>query len=90
MSMNFSKINTELTAEVYELLLEAVETGKWSNGIKLTEAQVSSSMQLIMLYQAKKGKQNEHLSIQENGEIKHKSRAELKAEFEDIIQTKKI
>ena len=88
--MNFSKINTELTAEVYELLLEAVETGKWKNGIKLTEAQVSSSMQLIMLYQSKKSKQNEHLTIQENGEIKHKSRAELKAEFENIIQTRKI
>ena len=88
--MNFSKINTELTAEVYELLLEAVETGKWKNGMKLTEAQVSSSMQLIMFYQSKKSKQNEHLTIQENGEIKHKSRAELKAEFENIIQTKKI
>ena len=88
--MNFSKINTKLTAEVYELLLEAVETGKWKNGIKLTEAQVSSSMQLIMLYQSKKSKQNEHLTIQENGEIKHKSRAELKAEFENIIQTRKI
>ncbi len=39
-----------MTPEVYERLAAAVETGKWPDGVALSQAQRDNCMQLVMLY----------------------------------------
>ena len=76
--MNINVLLNSMTPEVYERLRQAVETGKWLDGTPLTEEQKASSMQAVMLYQAKIEKSSEHMTVNENGEIVHKSKRDFK------------
>lgn len=67
-----------MTPEVYERLRTAVETGKWPDGKVLDEQQKETSLQAVMLYQAKVLKSSEHMTVNENGEVVHRSKQELR------------
>ncbi|MBC3767293.1 YeaC family protein [Neptunicella marina] len=86
--MSMDTLLKAITPEIYQNLSSAVETGKWPDGTPLTEEQKANSMQMVMLYQAKVLKSNEHMSIGENGEIVHKSKRELKQELADEAYSK--
>jgi uncharacterized protein YeaC (DUF1315 family) len=62
-------------------LLSATELGKWDDGTVLSEAQRESSLQVVMLYQAKKLKQTEHFTIGAGGKINELTKTELKKQF---------
>lgn len=80
--MSLEQIVTQMDEQIYQNLLQAVETGKWANGQKLTEAQQANSLQLIMLWQAKHNHQADHLTINCQGEIELKSKSQLKQQWE--------
>ena len=70
-----------MSEQVYQKLLQAVETGKWLDGSPLTEQQRETSMQAVMVYQAKVLKSEQHMTVGADGEIVHKSRASFQQEF---------
>lgn len=79
--MNIDALVSAMSLETYNRLLQAVETGKWPDGSVLTDNQRDSSMQAVMMYQAKVLKLDEHMMLNANGEINHKSRQQFKNEF---------
>lgn len=81
--MNVEVLINSMTPELYERLRLAVETGKWPDGNPLTEDQKASSMQMVMLYQAKIEKSSEHMTVGGNGEIVHKSKQDFKRALVD-------
>jgi len=70
-----------MTPEVYQRLVTAVETGKWPDGVALTQEQRDNSLQLVMLWQARNNDAPQHMTIGKNGEMVTKSKKELKEEF---------
>lgn len=70
-----------MTPEVYARLSTAVETGKWPDGVALTQAQRDNCMQLVMLYQARHNDAPQHMTIGKGGEMVTKSKRELKEDF---------
>ena len=81
--MDASVLVKSMTPEVYERLLQAVETGKWLDGSSLSEQQKETSMQAVMLYQATVLKSEQHMTVGSSGDIVHKSKRELKNQFSD-------
>ncbi|MDO6692395.1 DUF1315 family protein [Aliiglaciecola sp. 3_MG-2023] len=79
--MSIDALVSSMTKETYEKLLQAVETGKWLDGLPLTESQRESSMQAVMMYQAKVLKLDQHMTLNADGQINHKSRQQLKEQF---------
>ncbi len=51
--MDLDKLVSTITPDIYERLKKAVELGRWENGVKLTEQQVSDSLQLLIAYDEK-------------------------------------
>ncbi|QPG06871.1 DUF1315 family protein [Salinimonas marina] len=80
--MNIEALLAAMTPEVYSRLRQAVETGKWPDGTPLTAEQHESCMQAVLLYQSKIEKSTEHMTINEQGEIVHKS----KRDFQKSVQ----
>ena len=68
---------------LYQQLQQAVETGKWLDGNKLTEQQKAHSLQLLMAYQSQFNVQPEHFTITQGGEIHMESKKVLKSQFSD-------
>lgn len=83
--MNIDAMVCAMPFEVYERLLQAVETGKWPDGTHLTPAQRDSSLQAVMMYQAKVLKPDQHMQVGGNGQIIHKSKRDLKQQFQPSI-----
>lgn len=79
--MDIETLLDTMTSDVYERLNYAVETGRWPEGEKITAAQREQAMQLIMLYQSRHNETAQHMTVEKGGEIKHKSKTELKREF---------
>ncbi len=79
--MNIDVMVNAMTPEVYDRLRQAVETGKWPDGTPLSEEQKESSMQAVMLYQAKIARSTEHMTVNEAGEIVHKSKQDFKRDI---------
>ncbi|GLR69718.1 YeaC family protein [Agaribacter marinus] len=80
--MQLEQLVDSMTPEIYKNLLQAVETGKWPNGDRLSEDQKENSMQAVMLYQARIEHSNEHMTVGKDGEIVQKSRHQLKQELQ--------
>ncbi|MHB9805928.1 YeaC family protein [Pantoea ananatis] len=70
-----------LTPEIYERLVLAVETGKWPDGVALTQQQRDNSLQLVMMWQARHNDAPQHMTIGKDGEMVTKSKRQLKEEF---------
>lgn len=81
--MDASVLVKSMTPQVYERLLQAVETGKWPDGSVLSAQQKESSMQAVMLYQATVLQSEQHMTVGATGDIVHKSKRELKDQFSD-------
>ncbi|WP_394392866.1 YeaC family protein [Shewanella woodyi] len=81
MSDEINKVIDEMPQEVYERLRTGVELGKWEDGTRLSDAQLESTMQLVMLYQARRLNQTDHFTISREGTINELSKAELKKQF---------
>ena len=90
--MELQQMIENMSFELYEKLLLAVEIGKWQNGKMLTEEQRESTLQLVMLYQVKHLEQNDHLTISSEGRINELSKGQLKQQFngETIAEFKDI
>ncbi|MBB1424943.1 DUF1315 family protein [Shewanella sp. SG44-2] len=78
---DINKVIDEMPGEVYLRLLSATELGKWDDGTVLTEPQRESTLQVVMLYQARKLHQTEHFTIAAGGNINELSKSELKKQF---------
>jgi len=53
--MNFDSVALNLTPEVYSRLKEAVELGKWPNGVALTKAQKALCIEACLKYEISNG-----------------------------------
>ena len=78
---DINKVIDEMPEQVYQRLLSATELGKWEDGTVLSEQQRESTLQVVMLYQARKLNQTEHFTIGAGGGINELSKAELKKQF---------
>ena len=78
---DINKVIDEMPLEVYERLLSAVEIGKWEDGTPLSDEQRDSTLQVVMLYQARRLDQQEHYTIAAGGELNQLSKAQLKKQF---------
>ena len=52
--MNFKDMIDNMSPEVYGRLKQAVELGKWPNGVKLTPEQTELCMQAVITYRGKR------------------------------------
>lgn len=87
---DINQLIDQMPIEVYEKLRSAAELGKWEDGTVLTEAQRASTLQVVMLYQARRLDQTEHFTIAAGGKLNELSKAELKKQFhgESIVAFK--
>lgn len=81
MSDELLNVIDDMPLEVFERLRTAAEIGKWEDGSALTEEQKESTLQLVMLFQARRLDQNEHFTIGKDGQVIELSKAELKKRF---------
>ncbi|MGL4984012.1 MAG: YeaC family protein [Plesiomonas sp.] len=79
--MQLDSVITAMTAEVYERLRQAVETGKWADGTRLTDAQKETSLQAVLIWQSKHNRDPQHMTVGPDGILAHKSKQELKQQF---------
>lgn len=51
--MEYHELIDQITPEIYQNLKQAVELGKWPNGVKLTKEQRQHSIQAVIAWEAK-------------------------------------
>lgn len=76
-----NQVIDQMPVEVYDRLRSAAELGKWEDGTVLTQVQRESTLQVVMLYQARRLDQTEHFTIGAGGKINELSKAELKKQL---------
>lgn len=79
--MEIHELVDVMTPEIYQRLAQAVELGKWPDGVRLTDQQKEHSLQVVMLYQARHNVDAQHMTIGVDGQIVTKSKQELKQQF---------
>ncbi|WP_417658306.1 YeaC family protein [Pseudidiomarina sp.] len=79
--MQFDDLLSSITPETFERLVQAVELGKWPDGVKLTEQQREHSIQLVMAYQARYTPSDEAFRIGADGQLVTRSKRDMKAEI---------
>lgn len=79
--MNILQVVENMSEDMYLRLKHAAETGKWPEGTPVEPAQRDSALQLSMAYQARHLNSSEMLSVGSDGNLIHKTKRELKAEF---------
>ncbi|KAA1186734.1 YeaC family protein [Photorhabdus heterorhabditis] len=88
--MELDDLLSVMTPEIYQNLVQAVELGKWQDGVPLTVEQKEYSLQMVMLWQAKHNHDPEHMTIGTDGRLVMKSKQELKAAFQsEMVATLK-
>jgi uncharacterized protein YeaC (DUF1315 family) len=78
------KMIEQMDEAQYTHLKEAVEIGRWNNGELLTLRQRQHAMQALIMYEVRHCDNQDHLSVNKQGEINLYSKAELK----NLSQTK--
>ncbi|BEO61670.1 hypothetical protein SMQE30_20930 [Serratia marcescens] len=88
--MDVKDLIAAMTPEVYQRLVQAVELGKWPDGVALTPEQKENSLQAVMLWQSMNNVDPQHMSIGTDGQIVMKSKQELKQQFvaEPLVKLK--
>lgn len=88
--MDVKDLIAAMTPEIYQRLVQAVELGKWPDGVALTPEQKENSLQAVMLWQAMNNVDPQHMSIGTDGQIVMKSKQELKQQFvaEPLVKLK--
>jgi uncharacterized protein YeaC (DUF1315 family) len=79
--MDFKSLVLAMSAETYQSLLDSVATGRWADGVALTDMQKAHTQQLVMAYQAYVLKSTEPYTIGADGQMVVKSKAEMKKQF---------
>ncbi|HGE8485801.1 TPA: YeaC family protein [Serratia marcescens] len=79
--MDMKDLIAAMTPEIYQRLVQAVELGKWPDGVALTPEQKENSLQAVMLWQSMNNVDPQHMSIGTDGQIVMKSKQELKQQF---------
>ncbi|AWK42296.1 DUF1315 family protein [Photorhabdus laumondii subsp. laumondii] len=79
--MELDDLLSVMTPEIYQRLVQAVELGKWQDGVPLTVEQKENSLQMIMLWQSRHNHDPQHMTIGTDGQLVMKSKQELKAIF---------
>ncbi|XTZ40553.1 YeaC family protein [Salmonella enterica] len=79
--MDLDQLVNNMTPEIYQRLVTAVEIGKWPDGVALTPEQKENSLQLVMLWQARHNTQAQHMTIDTQGQMVMKSKQQLKEDF---------
>ncbi|CNF16215.1 protein YeaC [Yersinia similis] len=79
--MELEDLISVMTPEIYQRLVQAVELGKWPDGVALTPEQKENSLQMVMLWQARNNRDAQHMSIGTDGQIVMKTKQELKQQF---------
>ncbi|MEK9495850.1 DUF1315 family protein [Photorhabdus sp. P32] len=80
--MELDDLLSVMTPEIYQRLVQAVELGKWQDGVPLTVEQKEHSLQMIMLWQSRHNHDPQHMTIGTNGQLVMKSKQELKTIFQ--------
>lgn len=88
--MDVKDLIAAMTPEIYQRLVQAVELGKWPDGVALTPEQKENSLQAVMLWQSMNNVDPQHMSIGTDGQIVMKSKQELKQLFvaEPLVKLK--
>ncbi|AVU35742.1 MULTISPECIES: YeaC family protein [Serratia] len=88
--MDVKDLIEAMTPEIYQRLVQAVELGKWPDGVALTPEQKENSLQAVMLWQSMNNVDPQHMSIGTDGQIVMKSKQELKQQFvaEPLVKLK--
>jgi len=88
--MDVKELIAAMTPEIYQRLVQAVELGKWPDGVALTPEQKENSLQAVMLWQSMNNVDTQHMSIGTDGQIVMKSKQELKQQFvaEPLVKLK--
>lgn len=88
--MKVKDLIVAMTPEIYQRLAQAVELGKWPDGVALTSEQKDNSLQAVMLWQSMNNTDPQHMSIGTDGQIAFKSKQELKQQFiaEPLVKLK--
>lgn len=88
--MDVKDLIAAMTPEIYQRLVQAVELGKWPDGVALTPEQKENSLQAVMLWQSMNNVDPRHMSIGTDGQIVMKSKQELKQQFvaEPLVKLK--
>ncbi|WP_371189512.1 YeaC family protein [Thalassotalea maritima] len=83
--MDVKAVVANMAPDMYERLKHAAETGKWPDGTPVDQTQRDSAIQLTMAYQAMHMNNDQMLTIGSDGEIIHKSKAELRNQFKKPV-----
>lgn len=67
--MDVKDLIAAMTPEIYQRLVQAVELGKWPDGVALTPEQKENSLQAVMLWQSMNNVDPQHMSIGTDGQI---------------------
>ncbi len=65
--MDVKDLIAAMTPEIYQRLVQAVELGKWPDGVALTPEQKENSLQAVMLWQSMNNVDPQHMSIGTDG-----------------------
>ena len=79
--MDIEQMINNMTPEIYQRLLTAVELGKWPDGVALTAEQKENCLQLVMLWQSRNNSDAQHMTIDTEGQMVMKSKQQLKEDF---------
>ena len=88
--MNLQSTIEHMPEAMYLRLKCAAETGKWPEGTVVEQAQRDTALQLIMAYQARHLNSDEMLTIGSDGQMVHKNKRQLKAQFSTAAKDKPI
>lgn len=79
--MQFNDLVSSITPETFERLIQAVELGKWPDGVKLSDQQREHCIQLVMAYQAKYRPSEEAFRIGADGQLVTRTKRAMKADI---------
>lgn len=79
--MQFNDLVSSITPETFERLIQAVELGKWPDGVKLSDEQREHCIQLVMAYQAKYSPSEEAFRIGADGQLVTRTKRAMKADI---------
>ena len=69
--MDLTEVISLITPEIRNNLATAIEIGRWPDGNKLTQQQLTSSMQAVIAWDSFYGEEsNEPFKVQKGGEFK--------------------
>ena len=88
--MDVKDLIAAMTPEIYQRLVQAVELGKWPDGVALTPEQKENSLQAVMLWQSMNNVDPQHMSIGTDGQSVMKSKQARKQQFvaEPLVKLK--